>query len=499
MNPPPRSNAKKWLFRIGALLLGLLPFVVLEVTLTAMGVGDAPPVDEDPYVSFAELRPLFYLEQDKGVYRTSAWRTPAFAADRFDAVKPAGEFRVFCLGGSTVQGRPFSIDTSFTTWLELALNAGDASRRARVINCGGISYASYRLVPILREVLDYQPDLIIVYTGHNEFLEDRTYANIKALPDVALETTGRATQLRTIRLLRSWLASDRPRRDDDAADRSVMPPDVKAKLDEGLEQYTRDVEWRRGIIEHYRVNIRRMVDLCDARGVPIVLCDPACNLRDCPPFKSQPTDGLDDPTRAQVASLVAEARDASSVAPRSAVAALESAVKLDPDNAALWYELGEACDAAGMIDRAAEAYNHAKECDICPLRAIDAFGQAVRDAISSTDAIYVDARGVLSKQCRDGIPGNEMFIDHVHPSIHGHKLLAAEIARVLDTHHVVTLSSDWRQRAEAAWATHEVSLPPLYYEKGMLNLKQLNTWARHRRSSSNAGVSAAPPGPNETP
>ncbi|MCH8149146.1 MAG: hypothetical protein IH987_14380, partial [Planctomycetes bacterium] len=31
------------------------------------------------------------------------------------------------------------------------------------------------MLPILTEVLGYEPDLIIVATGHNEFLEDRAY------------------------------------------------------------------------------------------------------------------------------------------------------------------------------------------------------------------------------------------------------------------------------------------------------------------------------------
>ena len=47
-----------------------------------------------------------------------------------------------------------------------------------MINCGGVSYASYRLGPILDEVLGYEPDLIMLYTGHNEFLEARTYPRL---------------------------------------------------------------------------------------------------------------------------------------------------------------------------------------------------------------------------------------------------------------------------------------------------------------------------------
>ena len=38
---------------------------------------------------------------------------------------------------------------------------------------------SYRLLLILEKCLQYKPDLFIVCTGHNEFLEDRSYAHLK--------------------------------------------------------------------------------------------------------------------------------------------------------------------------------------------------------------------------------------------------------------------------------------------------------------------------------
>ncbi len=61
-----------------------------------------------------------------------------------------------------------------------------ASRCARkpieVINVGGISYASYRIAAILDEVLQHEPDLVVIYMGHNEFLEARTYDKQMLVP-----------------------------------------------------------------------------------------------------------------------------------------------------------------------------------------------------------------------------------------------------------------------------------------------------------------------------
>ena len=111
-----------------------------------------------------------------------------FRPDGFARENGPKEFRIFCLGGSTVQGSPFAIETAFSTWLELSLQAAEPKRQWDVVNCGGVSYASYRLVPILEEVLGYEPDLIILYTGHNEFLEDRP--ELESEVDAMLEYRG---------------------------------------------------------------------------------------------------------------------------------------------------------------------------------------------------------------------------------------------------------------------------------------------------------------------
>ena len=133
----------------------------------------------DPLVSFSEVTPLFELTDDEQHYITRTERMPLFRRDRFSREKAKGTIRLFCLGGSTVQGRPYSIETAFPVWLRLNLESMFPEKTFEVVNCGGISYASYRLVPILTECLSYQPDMFIVCTGHNEFLEARTYAGLK--------------------------------------------------------------------------------------------------------------------------------------------------------------------------------------------------------------------------------------------------------------------------------------------------------------------------------
>ncbi len=269
--PLPITTRRRWrvlAFRLAAVLVGLLPLLACELAFRWLDWG-RPNLHEDPFVGFSATRPLFVLDPTRTRFEIAPSRRLFFQPDSFAAVKSPREFRIFCLGGSTVQGRPFSIETSFTTWLELSLQAADPSRSWEVVNCGGVSYASYRLAPIVEELLQHKPDLFILCTGHNEFLEDRTYAAIKRTPAAVRLPLEWLSRLRTFVLAREAvlrLADQEP--DPDAATRPVLPKEVDTILDYrgGLRSYHRDDRWREGVIAHFEFNLRRMIELAPVRG-----------------------------------------------------------------------------------------------------------------------------------------------------------------------------------------------------------------------------------------
>ena len=253
------------------------PLVLVEGVLRAY-VPDPGVIEEDPYISFGELRPLFEPNASGNLFETAPERLRYFCSQSFAAIKSAKTYRVFCLGGSTVQGRPLSVETAFSTWLKLNLQVLCPDRAIEMVNCGGISYASYRLVPLMKELLHYQPDLFILYTGHNEFLEDRTYRRLKNVPRVLIGLHHRLLRLRTYQLVDRYLAS---RGNSDEA-KTVLSTEVKTKLDvkTGLSTYHRDPVWQRGIIEHFRRNLEVLVQTAQRADVPIILMNPVSNLKD---------------------------------------------------------------------------------------------------------------------------------------------------------------------------------------------------------------------------
>ncbi|MFT5299974.1 MAG: lysophospholipase L1-like esterase [Mariniblastus sp.] len=470
--------------RLGAILIGLLPFLLFELVLTLIG-WQAPGGVADPYVGFTAVRPLFELDESGTRYAISQHRMPLFCPDDFSAEKPKDEYRVFCLGGSTVQGRPFAIETSFSKWLELRLQAADPSKKWNVINCGGVSYASYRLAPIMDEILKYKPDLIVLYTGHNEFLEDRTYESIKLTAPWVMRTHERLSAVRTYSFLRQLVVGSGV--DEQAAER--LPLDVEARLDfrEGLTKYHRDDEWKRNVVQHFEHNLRRMAQAAGDANVPLMLCNPTANLVDAAPFKSQHDSGLSDSEVAEFSEAWQQLNeDELGILLNQTDDELKDLVelcRLSPRHAGVQYRLGVAYYQRGDFENAKRHLLLGKEEDVCPLRIIEPMYDVIANVAAEFRLPLVDVKAEFESRAEGRIPGRELLVDHVHPSIHGHQLISGWILDEMLEQEWVALPKEWSEESSGValqnelFQSHLESLPYVYFELGKDRLAGLKRWA----------------------
>lgn len=483
------SRRRKIAFRGLAILVGLAPLLLLEMLLRLGGWARTTDA-EDPYVGFSDVQPLFVLSATRDRFEIPRSRQEFFRPESFAATKAPHEFRIFCLGGSTVQGNPYAVETSFTTWLELSLQAADSSRKWDVVNCGGISYASYRLVPILREVLTHQPDLIVLYTGHNEFLEDRSYQHLKRIPRPVRNMHVWLTHLRTYGLARFLWQRVAGRPETNAARKAAAPIQLPGEVDTlldhpgGLERYHRDDEWRQAVIEHFELNLRLMIGLAREAGVPVILCNPVSSLKDCPPFKSQNGDQLSTADRASFDQLWREAQELQGTDIERKMDVLQQALAIDARHAAAHYLLAECYRAVRRLPEAREEYVRAKEEDLCPLRMLEPMHAVVAQVARDTGTPLVDVRERLESQSDGRITGEETLLDHVHPTISGHQQIAAEIfAAMLRDDLVrlpVDLSESWKEARQRLYEAHWATLDAPYFARGQERLEGLRRWAQGR-------------------
>lgn len=435
------------------------------------------------YAEFAAVRPLFVLDQESGRYNVAENRRLYFAKESFAASKADNEFRIFVFGGSTVQGRPFSIATSFTTFLEMALQQARPDVCWEVVNCGGISYASYRLLPIMRECLAYEPDLYITCTGHNEFLEFLTYSPVTERNAI---TSGYSwlSRLNSFHLAERLLPRDSDITDQlNGVNGRVLPEEVDAILDHngGLDAYRRAALQPVQIVESFRANLQQMVAMTKAANVPFVLMQPPSNIRDSPPFKSEFSDSSSPELRESISSRLKEASELLVSDKNAAIRILESVAQDDPAFALGWYQLGRALVYANRPREAKAALIAARDEDVCPLRMTSQLAAVMSEVAVANDTPLLVGEDILATESRNDLLGSSTLVDHIHPSFKSHQKIGIALTKLMSRLKLVHYSYDeWESATSAQLEDHIQSLDDMYFLRGRQTLSLLKAWTEGR-------------------
>ena len=424
----------------------------LELVLAAFGVRRQFYRD-DPFVGFASYAPLFVPETDAhGTTRmvTAGNKLRRFNPQRFSRVKQPGVARIFCVGGSTTYGRPYDDKTSYCGWLREFLPVADEGKTWEIVNAGGVSYASYRIAALMEELIEYKPDLFVVYCGHNEFLEHRTYEAVIEAPPALRDAGGLLSRTRI------WTAMTRLRSaftssgNETPATKQMLPDEVAEVLNltQGPETYRRDDQLRAGIVGHYRYNLERMIEIARSAGAKVLLVTPAANLKDCLPFKSERAAAFDETDTQTLEALSVQLLDAEEQESLDEqLSALDRLLARDDRHAQTHFLRGRVLLGLGRDREAKTAFERARDEDVCPLRAVREILQIVRDVATDSDVALVDFARLAEDQADDGIPGEESFLDHVHPTIEMHRLLALALIEELIAQRFVRPGPSWTEQS----------------------------------------------------
>ncbi len=495
---PSRADARIRRLSLGKkILFTFVPAVILLVAIEGglALLGVRPPLSEkDPFVGFVSNISLFAEAERSGGRRqmvTAQNKRGFFNVQSFDLPKPAGTYRVFCLGGSTTYGRPYSDRTSFSGWLRELLPVVDPRRRWEVVNAGGISYASYRIASLVEELAGYEPDLFVIYTGHNEFLEERTYRQLRRIPSGVRSAASVLARTRIWNAMETVIGSVRGGAARATDGQFLLPAEVKAALDHsaGPALYERDDELQSGVVDHYAFSLQRIVEAARSTGADVLLVNPASNLKDCTPFKSQHTDRLDEAARARSRELLASAlSQIEAAAWEDALATLDSALTFDPRHAELHYRRGQVLLATGRTEEAGVALTRARDEDVCPLRAITPIQRAAAEMARDAGTMFVDAADIFARRTREEVDhplaGEETFLDHVHPTIEGHRLIAEAVIDRMIERGIVTRDEGWGPAAVAGVVERvEQGIDHAAHALALANLALTLDWAGKKEDS----------------
>lgn len=418
-----RRPGTQWVYRMAARLLAfvvvpLLFLGTLEGILRAVNYGHSSHVflkrqfQGNTFYASNKLffEPFFYQGPVEGVW------------DQIEAAIPLkkqeGAFRIFVVGSSAAQGRPPDSAFGFSRILDTMLRASCPGMRFEIFNLSYPCVNSNLLWAVVKESVQFHPDLYVFYMGNNEVNGPFGAVTAPARgPAWSLPLIRAKFYLADLRLAQ-LLASQSHR--------------IWQGPDPGLQQpVAMDDPRMLNTIANFRTNLQDMCDYVTAAGARGILCTVGCNLRDWPPRVSQHRPSLANAERAEWETHYAEAQRLEATgASEEAVIAYNKALAIDDTYAELHFKLASCCWKLGKYEEARAHFLRAWETDFFHDRILpqaNAIVGEVAAARANTGMQFVDAARVLLDQSPHAVSGREFFYDNVHMTFSGNYVLARSV------------------------------------------------------------------------
>jgi tetratricopeptide (TPR) repeat protein len=310
-------------------------------------------------------------------------RIPLSNQDVFDEVKKQNAYRIFVLGESSAAGYPFSPLGSFSRYIRDRLEVVYPNSVIEVVNLSLTAVNSYTLRDLFPGVLEQKPDLILIYTGHNEYYGALGVGSMESLGTsrTMINLLLYLNEYRTVQLVRNtlqWVMGLFSSTDDKATG-TMMSRMAK-------DQYIGfNTETFNAGISQFEDNMRDILDMAKEKNVPIILSTLASNLKDQRPFIS-----VDSEKYPRADKIFNQAK---------------AEMKI------------------GNIKIADSLFRFAKDLDALRFRASEKLNQSITLLSKEYKLPLVDFDSALSSMSTDGIIGNDIMTDHLHPTLEGQFIL----------------------------------------------------------------------------
>jgi len=385
----PVSRKRIWIFRGIAILIPFLLLSLLELSLRLFHYGYdtslfiESPTDKNYLVLNPDASRKYFMDQ---LNATQGNR------ELFKKEKDGNTFRVFVLGESTTIGYPYYHNASFHRWLLYRLMKTFPAKNFEIINISLTAVNSYTVLGFGKALVDYEPDAVLVYTGHNEYYG--------ALGVGSTEKIGGSPwlvkiliALRTLRVVQ-WMTSGYQKIARAFGSAASKTGKTRMELMVGDQQIPYGSKTFYRGIDQFRTNMNELLDLFNRRHIPVFIGTVVSNEKDLPPFISIP-----------------------------------------PDSGAIRnYRLGRLRYEQGDFTQAKEYFSKAKALDALRFRAPDQVNGIITQLCQKYPNTHlVDLKAAFEANSAGKIIGNELILEHVHPNLAGYALMSDAFYREMKT------------------------------------------------------------------
>lgn len=340
--------------------------------------------------------------------------------------KPSNTVRIFVFGESAAYGDP-QPRFGLPRMIEAMLSLRHPGTRFEVINAAMTGINSHTILPIARDCTKAGADIWVIYMGNNEVVGPFGAGTVfgPGTPPMAVVRANLAIKATRIG---QFLDSIRQR---------LQKPPPELSEWGGMTMFLKnevaaDDPRMKIVYRHFERNLQDIIHSAEQSGVGVVLSTVAVNLRDCGPFASTHRKDLAESDKARFDEAYRQgvaAQDTGDL--RAASEHFSAAAQIDDVVAELHYRQGTCALARGDGPEAQRQFRMARDLDTLRFRCDSRLNDLTRRVASQRGrerVLLADAETMFSQQSANGLPGSDLFYEHVHLTFEGNYLLARTIA-----------------------------------------------------------------------
>jgi hypothetical protein len=391
-----RSRKKQLLFKAIAAILPIMLLLLFETALRLIGYG----FDLSLFVEDEKDKSCWVMNQHASLrYFTDKENATIGAFESFKKRKSADTYRIFVLGESTTIGYPYMHNASFHQWLSYRLMHTFPNRNFEIINLSLTAVNSYTVLGFAKEVINFEPDAVLIYCGQNEY-----YGTLGAGSTSRLGTNRTVVQtmiyLRNFRLVQllsnGIVLVKKALRGKETDTRETLMKRMAAKQEIPFNSPT----YQRGISQ-FQTNMEKVCEVFSINQIPAFISNLVSNEKDMKPFISSEH--------------------------YSAFSANHQ------------FEQAKGALENGEYAKAKQHFIQAKDFDLLRFRAPEAINQIIESLPAKYPSVFmVDTRKIFEENSPHGIIGKETILEHVHPTIFGYGLMSEAFYRAMKKHGAIS-------------------------------------------------------------
>lgn len=374
------------IFYVILIIIPILFFVLLELGLRLFNYG----YNLDQWVEVTHTSLALNPEIGKRYFYTTQ-TIPESIQDIFDKDKSPNSFRVFVLGGSSAAGYPYMPLGSFSRYIRQRLEHNYPQTKVEVINIGLTAVNSYTIRDFIPGVIEQNPDLVIIYAGHNEYYG--------ALGVGSMESLGKSRSFINLVLYLNKYKTTQLVRDFISWFSTQIASETESKTGTLMSRMAMDQEivfnsevYELGI-EQFAGNISESLEMLSKANINVIMGTLVSNLSDQIPFISKAAEDLP-----------------------SANDVYSTAKKYLND---------------GLIEKADSLFRYAKDLDLLRFRAPEKINKTILSFADRYNIPVVNLDSIFSKYDPVGIIGDNLMTDHLHPTLDGYMLIGKSFYNVM--------------------------------------------------------------------